>query len=196
VVLMLHGGQADGHERVGAGSLSWQRSRLMQRQIAGRLRSGGASVWLLRYTHRGWNAGSGAVPSPVADARWALDQVRAGVGDLPVVLLGHSMGARTAVAVADDPLVTGVVALAPWLPGGEPVEALRDRRLAAAHGRADRITSYDATEAFVRRAATVARSAELEDMGDLGHYMLRGHRAWNDLAVSRCLTFLHEHAQR
>lgn len=92
LVLMLHGGKADGHERVGAGSLSWQRSRLMQREIAGRLRAAGAGVWLLRYTHRGWNAGSGPVPSPVADARWALDQVRSEVGVRPVVLVGHSMG--------------------------------------------------------------------------------------------------------
>ena len=37
---------------------------------------------------------------------------------MPVVLLGHSMGGRTAVAVADDPSVVGVVALAPWLPAG------------------------------------------------------------------------------
>ncbi len=147
-------------------------------------------MWLLRYTARGWNAGAGPEPSPVPDARWALDEVRRELGDLPVVLLGHSMGARTAVAVADDPSVAGVVALAPWLPAGEPVRPLAGKHLTAAHGQADRITSFAATQAFVRRAGSVAAEAELVDMGDLGHYMLRGHRRWNDVVVSRSLQVL------
>jgi hypothetical protein len=106
------------------------------------------------------------------------------------------MGARTAVSVADHDLVTGVVALAPWLPAGEPVGPLEGKHLAAAHGRADRITSFAATGAFVRRAGSVASSTELVDMGALGHYMLRGHRHWNDVAATRSLRFVQEHAGR
>ncbi len=100
--------------------------------------------------------------------------MRRELGDVPVCLLGHSMGARTAVHVADDPSVRGVVALAPWLPPGESVAALRGKQLYAAHGSRDRITSARATQAFVRRAAQVAEVAEFRDMGPLGHYLLRG----------------------
>ncbi len=106
------------------------------------------------------------------------------------------MGARTAVAVADDPLVTGVVALAPWLPPDEPVQRLRGKHLAAAHGSADRITSLRATKAFVRRAQRVAASAELTDMGPIGHYMLRRVRAWNDFAISRSLELVQQRTDR
>lgn len=195
LVLMLHGGQPDSREPVGDRSTSFLRARWMQRRIARRMHAEGVGLWLLRYTHRGWNAGVAPEPSPVPDARWALGEVRGELGELPVVLLGHSMGARTAVAVADDPSVAGVVALAPWLPAGEPVRTLAGRHLVAAHGRADRITSFAATEAFVRRAAAVAAGAELVDMGHLGHYMLRGHRRWNHVAASRSLHVLHAHAR-
>lgn len=196
LVLMLHGGAQTGLEPVDARSASWQRSRWMQRRVAARAHTEGVGVWLLRYRHRGWNAGASAVPSPVPDARWALEEVRRAYGELPVVLLGHSMGARTAVAVADDPTVTGVVGLAPWLPPAEPVTALADRHLAVAHGRADKITSFDATAAFVHRAAAVAASTELVDMGGLGHYMLRRAGHWDDVAISRSLAFVREHADR
>lgn len=196
LVLMLHGGQADSHAPVDDRSASWRRSRWMQSQIASRVHAQGVGLWLLRYASRGWNAGAAPEPSPVPDAAWALDEVRRELGALPVVLLGHSMGARTAVAVAGDPQVTGVVALAPWLPAHEPVQTLAGKHLAAAHGRADRITSFRATEEFVRRAGSTAASTELVDMGHVGHYMFRRLRAWNDVAVSRSLTFLKEHADR
>jgi hypothetical protein len=89
-----------------------------------------------------------------------------------------------------------VVALAPWLPPDEPVTPVAGKRLAAAHGRTDRITSFTATEAFVRRAASVASTTELADMGQVGHYMLRRVGAWNDFALTRSLAFLQEHAER
>jgi alpha-beta hydrolase superfamily lysophospholipase len=157
----------------------------MMMQLRRHFHAAGLEVWLLRYRVTGWNHGHAEFPSPVPDARWALDQVRDRHGDLPVVVLGHSMGARTAVTVADDPLVRGVVGLAPWFPVGEPVEPLHGKRLVAVHGRADRITSFDATAAFVRRAATVASSAELVDMGPLDHPMLRGIGRWNEQARER-----------
>lgn len=196
LVLLLHGGRADGHDPVDDSSASWRRSRWMMREIADHAHAQDVSLWLLRFLHRGWNEGSGAVPSPVPDARWALQQIRGEVGEVPVVLLGHSMGARTAVAVADDPSVTGVVALAPWLPADEPVEQLRGKPFAAAQGRRDRITSFRATRAFAVRAESVGSSVEMHDMGKVGHYMFRRRAQWNDFAVTRSLAFIRQHADR
>ncbi len=106
------------------------------------------------------------------------------------------MGARTAVAVADDPTVTGVVALAPWLPADEPHAALTGKHLAAAHGRSDKITSWRQTRAFCRAVEPVAASVELQSMGRVGHYMFRHIPAWNAFAVSRSLALLGVHAER
>ena len=88
LVLMLHGGRAEGLAPVDDGSASWRRSRWMMDHIHRRLNRAGVSVWLLRYSTRGWNARVASPPSPVPDARWALDEVRLEHGDVPVVLLG------------------------------------------------------------------------------------------------------------
>lgn len=186
VVLMLHGGRERSEELVDGRSASWLRSRALQLAISPAAHRDGLATWLLRYRHRGWNGGTG----PVDDARWALQEVRRQHGEVPVVLLGHSMGARTSVHVADDASVTGVVGLAPWFPPGEPVAALRGRHLLAAHGRRDRITSYRATATFVQRAGTVAASARLQDMGGAGHYMLRDITGWNQVALRGCVELL------
>lgn len=190
LVLMLHGGRAEGLAEVDEGSASWRRSRWMMDHVSGRLNRSGASVWLLRYGVRGWNARAAGGPSPVPDARWALEEVRREVGDVPIVLLGHSMGGRTAVAVADDPNVVGVVALAPWLPPDEPHTGLLGKQLAAAHGRSDKITSFRQTRAFCGIAEAVASSVELHSMGRVGHYMFRTVPSWNHFAVSRSLAQL------
>ena len=143
------------------------------------LHAAGASTWLLRYRTRGWDGGA----ARIEDARGALDEVRATVGEVPIVLLGHSMGGRTAVHVADDPQVLGVVAGA--LPAGEPVDALRGKQLRAAHGRRDRITSYLATRAFVDRAKAAGADATLTDMGWAGHYLLTRITAGNAFAAGQ-----------
>jgi predicted esterase len=187
LVLMLHGGSANGLDPVGGRSASWRRSLWMMRQIADRVTGTGAGLWLLRYRVRGWNAPATSPPSPVVDARWALEEVRRELGHLPVVLLGHSMGARTGVAVADEPDVVGVVALAPWLPADEPNTTLTGKRLAVAHGSADHVTSAAQSREFCRRAGTVAAAVEFHDMGPVGHYLFRDVPAWNRFAVSRSL---------
>jgi predicted esterase len=100
------------------------------------------------------------------------------------------MGGRTAVHVADHPLVRGVVGLAPWLPPDEQVAALTGKELHAAHGRRDRITRAVDTRAYVDRARAVASAASFTDMGDRGHYLLTGIHAWNGFAEDRVLRIL------
>jgi pimeloyl-ACP methyl ester carboxylesterase len=187
LALILHGGADFAEEPVDRRSLSWRRGRKLLRDIARPLDRDGVGVVLLRYRVKGWNARLG-VPAPIVDARWALDELEKRHG-LPVVIVGHSMGGRTAVAVADHPAVRGVVALAPWFHTGDPVEPLTGKVLRAAHGRTDRITSARATRSFVERAARVA-DAEFTDMGDVGHYLLRRVRAWNEFAVAGVRTAL------
>lgn len=192
MVLVLHGGKPRSDRVIGSTSASWRRAAWLQRAIVPQAHEAGVGVWLARYRVRGWNGGSG----PVADARWALDELRSAHGDVPVVLLGHSMGARVAVHAADDPSVVGVVGLAPWWSADDPVSTLAGRALRAAHGRRDRITSFRETSRYVDRARTVATSVELHDMGGLGHYMLAGSGRWHDVAVGSVLEVLAAHVPR
>lgn len=186
VVLVLHGGKPRSQQVVGGRSASLRRAAWLAQSVAPSLGGAGAGVRLLRYRERGWNGGADRVD----DARRALDLVRDEHGGVPVVLLGHSMGARVAVHVADDPSVRGVVGLAPWWSGQDPVHTLAGRALRAAHGRRDRITSLRETTAYVERAASVADSVGLRDMGALGHYMLTGAATWHDVAVRLVLEVL------
>jgi alpha-beta hydrolase superfamily lysophospholipase len=182
ITLVLHGGAEHGTTPLDGRSLPWRRGRALARHVAAVVTADDIGVVLLRYRVKGWNAAGAAVPAPVADARWALDEI-ARTHDLPVAVLGHSMGARTGVAVADHPSVRGVVALAPWLPHDDPVTPLTGKVLRAAHGRLDRITSARATRAYVARATEVA-DAEFTDMGAVGHYLLRRVPLWNAYAAA------------
>ena len=178
VLLVLHGGRADGFQPSRSWHLSALRLRPFARSLHRELGQQGVAVWSVRYRYRGWN---GSAASPVADARAALEAVRRAHGEVPVVLLGHSMGARTALRVADDPLVRGVTALAPWLPDGEPVH-VHDVVVRLAHGRSDRWTDPEATVRWAERARPVSSDLALALLQGTGHFMLRRPGVWSTLA--------------
>lgn len=187
VALVLPGGRADSFDLTDARHLAGVRMLPFARSLHRVGAGSGLAVWSVRYRYRGWN---GADMSPVADAIWALGEVRRTCGDVPVVLVGHSMGGRTAVRVAGDPAVAGVVALAPWLPDGEPVEQLRGRRLLVAHGVLDRVTSPRASRRYVDRARTVAAEVAYVSVRGEMHAMVLRPRTWHRLSTDCVLDLL------
>jgi dienelactone hydrolase len=129
---------------------------------------------------RGWN---GAQASPVHDLTEVLDDVRAKYGPVPVVVVGHSMGARAALRSAGHPSVTAVAGLAPWLPPGEPVDQLAGRSILLAQGTGDVICPPADTWAYAGRARALTSVMEIEVRGG-EHTMLRRASLWHAVAVA------------
>jgi alpha-beta hydrolase superfamily lysophospholipase len=179
VVLVAHGGQASSTEPTSALQPAVLRMIPVAVAIRQALRGSDVVVHRPRFRIRGWN---GAQASPVGDLNEALDAVAAGFGRVPVVLVGHSMGARAAVRAAGHPAVSAVAGLAPWLPPGEPAAQLAGRRVLLAHGSADSITSPAETWAFLEQARTVTDVTAVEVRGG-DHPMLRRARLWHAIAA-------------
>lgn len=174
LVLVLHGGRAHSF----APARRWQLAVLRTTLLAAGLASDrSVPVLTLRYRYRGWNEADGRVPDPVRDALTALERINRELGPVPVILVGHSLGGRTAVRVAAYPTVRAVAALAPWLPDGESVAPLAGRGLLIAHGRYDQVTDSGHAIAFARRAVGVADPVYLRILDD-GHAMMRDASAW------------------
>jgi dienelactone hydrolase len=179
VALLLHGGRVDTRMP----TRPWQLAVLRMRPFASVLRAAGSrdglAVARLRYQLRGWN---GQQQASVADTRWALDQLHRRFPGAPIAIVGHSMGGRTAIYVADDPAVRVVVALAPWIERDDPVEPLRGRRLLIVHGSRDRVTDPLRSAVFAHNARSVAAQVTYLSVRGSDHAMLRRARLWHDLA--------------
>jgi predicted alpha/beta-hydrolase family hydrolase len=178
IALVLHGGRANSHEPAAARQPAALRMVPFARSLERAGGSCGLAVWSLGYRYRGWN---GAEASPVPDARWALDLIRQRHGDPPVALVGHSMGGRTALRIADDPLVRSVAALAPWLPDGEPTGAVAGRQVLIMHGTDDQTTDPRASLAYALHAPA-ERIAAISVLRE-GHAMLRRPGTWHRLTT-------------
>jgi len=178
VALVLPGGRADSFDATTTRQLTGLRMRPFARSLHRRGGRRGLAVWSVRYRVRGWN---GTEMSPLADVRWVLDEVRRLHGDVPVILVGHSMGGRTALRLAGDRSVVGVAALAPWLPDVEPIDQLAGRDVLIAHGDLDAVTSPKASRRYAERAKSVARSLDYVTVtGDMHAMVFRWWR-WHRL---------------
>ena len=179
VVLVMHGGQVTSHAPARWSQLSVRRMQPFADAIVRRGGTDGVAVWSLLHARRGWNGHA----APVPDAMWALGEIEARYGHVPVVLLGHSMGGRTAVRVAGHPSVIGVVGLAPWLPKDEPRDQLAGRAVSIIHGTGDRRIPIALSRTFASTSAGVPDRLELEALRGTGHAMLRRARTWHRLAA-------------
>jgi alpha-beta hydrolase superfamily lysophospholipase len=179
VVLIAHGGQTSSTVPTSPLQPAVLRMIPVAAAIRMALRGSGAAIQRHRFRVRGWN---GALASPVGDLNEALNAVVAKFGSVPVVLVGHSMGARAAARAAGHAAVTAVAGLAPWLPPGEPVGQLAGRRVLLAHGSADGVTSPAETWAFLERARAVTEVSAVE-VRDGDHAMVRRACLWHAIAA-------------
>ncbi|QWF84442.1 alpha/beta hydrolase [Amycolatopsis sp. CA-230715] len=187
VVLVLHGGSEWGDREVRPWRLAYLRMVPIGRAVRRACRDHGVEVRLLRNRVHGWNPPK--LPA-VEDARWALERIRAEHSDVPIVLVGHSMGARVALRVADDPNVVGVCALAPWTPDGEPVEPVRDRAVLIVHGLRDRMIDPGQSFDFATRAQSDTSRLARFELAAEGHAMLARAQVWTRLVCAFTLDVL------
>jgi len=184
-VVVAHGGQSVSTEPTTAYQLAVLRMIPLVAAIRHAVRGRGVILRRPRFEVRGWND---ANASPVRDLTRLLDDMRAEFGPAPVVLVGHSMGARAALRAAGHPSVTAAAGLAPWLPPGEPVDQLAGRRILLAHGTADAVTSPADTWRYAERARALTSVTEIEvRTGE--HTMLWRAPLWHGLAAAfTCLS--------
>ncbi|MET9316851.1 alpha/beta hydrolase [Kribbella sp. NPDC003505] len=174
LVLLAHGGSEHSH----ADPHRWRPAllRMWPFAVAARAAAPGAAIGLLRYRFRGWNdAGDAAV-----DLRTVLDELPPVLSR--VFLIGHSMGGRAVVAAGDHPRVAGVLGLAPWLPAGEPLTALRPP-VTFVHGTDDRMTDPATTMAYAGRLRAAGTPVTTYLVRAEGHAMLRRAPEWNLLVA-------------
>lgn len=168
VVLILPGGFVKGRGRY------WKfvehELRDLARQLAGRGSAQGVAVYLLRYRCRGWN---GDRADTLVDARWAIDTIARQHGDVPVVLIGNSLGGRAAFLAAGEDSVVGVVGIAPWLPGDDPLEHLGGRKVLIIHGDRDRSAAAASRSfAYAEQARRVVSDLARLEVERVGHHFI------------------------
>jgi dienelactone hydrolase len=176
VALLAHGGRSRSTRPTGAVQPTALRIYpfLLDLHRAGR--RDGLATCQLRYRVRGYNDGD-----PVRDVEWALGEIAQRHGDVPVCLVGHSMGGRSVLRAAGGAHVRAVDALAPWLPPGEPVGQLQGRTVVIAHGTRDRVTSPAGSLAYALAAHDAAERLCRFEVARSGHAMLERIGAWQRL---------------
>lgn len=161
-------------------------------EFARRSNHAGIAVWMLDWAGQGLSEGDPAAPPVLSDlvagAAGLFAVARAEEPRLPLTLMGHSLGALTALAVlgATPTALDPALAANPAVPAdrfaglvlcGTPSRALDDRSgsparqlppVLAVHGVDDRRTPIDPVRAWARRCD----SAELREYADAGHDLL------------------------
>lgn len=174
VVLVLHGGA----ER-GSSPMSWRRLAVLRMlPFATALRDsaeGRLAVLRLKNRVRGWN---GTRQDPVQDARWALDRIRRVLPDVPIAIVGHSMGGRVALLLASDVGVAAVAALAPWVEG-DTRQPRPGTAVLLMHGTRDRMTDPRRTAIVARRWDESGGDIRHVEVPDESHAMLRRASFWH-----------------
>ncbi len=185
VVLVLHGGQSKSRARVRPWQPAVWRMAPFAKAVA-RAGKGDVAVASIRYAVRGWN---GKDASPLGDTRLALEQIASRHPGVPVGLLGHSMGGRVALHLADDARVAAIAALAPWVEPADQPRWHRGLHVLFMHGTRDRMTSPRQSQAMADDMAALGADVTYEQVPGETHSMLRQADRWHTESAE----FLVEH---
>lgn len=188
-VLLVHGGREVGTGPVRRLDLPVLRMDLFRWSIRRALWRHDVEVRQVRFTQQGWN---GTGESALGDLRRAIDDFALGT-DAKIVLVGHSMGGRASMRMAEHPAVSGIVGLAPWLPDDEVLVDVHGQQIRVAHGSADRTTRPDASMDFVERARAAGADASHVLVPGEGHALLRQRRWWDRFIIESVLGILGTH---
>jgi dienelactone hydrolase len=122
-VVCVNGGQEKEAPGTWSASVEWLVARLAPRfpQLA---------FVEVRYRIKSWRV----LEMCVEDARAAVEAVSAE----DVLFVGFSMGGAVSISAADEPRVSGVLGLAPWIPDQLDLAPLAGKRLDVLHGSLDR----------------------------------------------------------
>ncbi len=123
MVLCVNGGRARELEGTWSSTLEWLVGRMAPRFP-------GLGFGELRYRVKSWRQ----LGLCIEDARAAI----AAAGGERTLLVGFSMGGAVAISAADEPGVSGVLGLAPWIFDRLDLSPLAGKRLDVLHGSLDR----------------------------------------------------------
>ncbi len=180
VALLLHGGSIEGRQANRRWSHNVARLYPLARAVAAAPTPQPLAVARLRFRWRGWN---GDEQSPVADALWGLEQVRSRYPGRPIALVGHSMGGRAAIHVADEPDVRLLVGVSPWIEAADPLPTKPDMTTVLIHGDRDTICPLWASRETVEKLRAGGRDASLIRVARSDHAMLIRAGLWSRLVT-------------
>lgn len=177
VVLLLHG--RAGADREAPRALNGV--VLVLRPFAWAIRRAGrgrVAVARVIYPERGWRG-----EDRVRDGLAALAIARERYPDVPIAVLGHSMGGRVALRLASEPDVDRVATFGVWAEH-EDVPRWRAHpglQMLMVHGDQDRITDPEGSLVAAARFGELGADVELVSAPGEGHALLGTPRHWHRL---------------
>lgn len=178
IVLVLHGGKVRSTAPATWHDVAVIRMAPFARAVASRAPD--LAVARLLDSTKGWNS---PARFPIRDAEEALDEIRDRHPGRPIALLGHSMGGRVALHLADAPDVSVLVALAPWIAPGDEARGGPGLDALLMHGTLDRITDPRATAHMATGMRARGARVIWRPMPFSAHSMLLRARAWHTTAA-------------
>ncbi|MFT4087749.1 MAG: alpha/beta hydrolase [Gordonia sp. (in: high G+C Gram-positive bacteria)] len=142
----------------------------------------GPAVRVHQATYRvyGWNGGQA---SPMPYARASLERLKRRYPDVPIALIGHSMGGRIVAQLGDDERVSDILALAPWWQFADWRQIHDDARVVAIHGENDTLTRPKRTAKGIAELADRGLDARFISVPAGGHAMLDHIGLWQGEAL-------------
>jgi dienelactone hydrolase len=180
-VLVVHGG---GSRTQDVAVSPTQLSVLRMIPIADRIARTGRNrlaVFRLLNSMRGWDSRH----TPVDDVAWAAGEIsRRLERDVPLGLVGHSLGGRAAILAAGDVGARSVVALAPWVYPTDGNADVAGISFLIVHGSADRIASPARSAEVATSLRRTAHSVTYLQVEGGKHAMLSHHSAYSGPAAA------------